>query len=220
MATGKNGYGAMIPRLKELQGLLNVTLEERDRDAIIKWEKQRTDVLRKMTDHPLTEPTRWRLPDERKSITHHFEIGTQCENGCDDHAGVSGYITCGLYSNFQLGEIFVVMNKQGSFVSGMTDAFVTSLSIALQHGIPLNVFTSKFSYTRFEPSGMVVGAPCQELKMAKSVLDYIARWLERKFPNGKLVEEDRCERCMDKTKMLEGSVEMDTETQNGEMSKT
>ena len=154
--------------------------------AIESWEKHRNDIMSKMQDWPDGEPVRWKLPDERRSLTHHFEIGDQEDDG------ISGYITCGMYDNYRLGEVFIVINKQGSFVSGMTDAMATALSIALQHGIPLSTFTSKFAYTRFEPGGPVKGAPQQELKMASSVLDYISRWLLYKFPDGSLSMESRC----------------------------
>ncbi len=113
-------------------------------------------------------PARRRLPDERQSITHKFEVG-----------GHSGYITVGMYEDGAPGEIFVVMAKQGSTVGGLMDALATSVSISLQHGVPLSVLARRFVGTRFEPSGFTRN---HELPMAKSITDYIFRWLLLKFP--------------------------------------
>ncbi len=112
-------------------------------------------------------PQRVRLPDERQAITHKFSIG-----------GHEGYITVGLYPNGRPGEMFIAMAKEGSVVSGLMDSFATAVSIMLQYGVPLSVLTSKFSHVRFEPSG-VTSNP--ELPMAKSIMDYIFRWLDLKF---------------------------------------
>lgn len=112
-------------------------------------------------------PPRKKLPQERRAITHHFEI-----NGHD------GYITAGLYPDGRPGEIFITMAKQGSTVAGLTDAFAICFSMALQHGIPLEKLVRKFSNSRFEPSGFTKNA---ELPNAKSVIDYIVRWLGLKF---------------------------------------
>ena len=113
---------------------------------------------------------RRRLPDERRAITHHFSI-----------AGQEGYLTVGVYEDGSPGEIFVRMAKEGSTVSGLMDGFATVMSLALQHGVPLNVLCGKLSYMRFEPSGWT-GNP--KIGFAKSIMDYIARWLEIKFLNG------------------------------------
>jgi ribonucleoside-diphosphate reductase alpha chain len=110
---------------------------------------------------------RHHLPDERLSITHKFAI-----------AGHEGYITVGLYQNGQPGEIFIRMAKEGSTVSGLMDAFATSISLSLQHGVPLKLLCEKFAHTRFEPSGWS-GNP--QLGFAKSIMDYIFRWLELRF---------------------------------------
>jgi ribonucleoside-diphosphate reductase alpha chain len=112
-------------------------------------------------------PYRRRLPDERQSITHKFSIG-----------GHEGYITVGMYEDGTPGEIFVVMSKEGSVVSGLMDGFATAISLALQYGVPLKVLVSKFSHTRFEPSGFTGN---REIPIAKSILDYIARWLASRF---------------------------------------
>ncbi len=110
---------------------------------------------------------RRKLPDERQAITHKFSINSH-----------EGYITVGLYENGQPGEIFLVMAKEGSTISGMMDAFATSVSIALQYGVPLATLVNKFSHTRFEPSGFTRNPA---IPMAKSITDYIFRWLASKF---------------------------------------
>jgi ribonucleoside-diphosphate reductase alpha chain len=113
---------------------------------------------------------RHRLPEERASVTHKFSIG-----------GHEGYITVGLYPTGQPGEIFIKMAKEGSTVSGLMDAFATSISLALQHGVPLNVLCEKFAHTRFEPSGWTGNA---QIGYAKSLMDYIFRWLNLRFLSG------------------------------------
>lgn len=113
---------------------------------------------------------RRRLPDERRAITHHFSI-----------AGQEGYLTVGVYEDGSPGEIFVRMAKEGSTVSGLMDGFATVMSLALQHGVPLKVLCGKLSHMRFEPSGWT-GNP--KIGFAKSILDYIARWLEIQFLEG------------------------------------
>ena len=111
--------------------------------------------------------SRRRLPDERPSITHKFSI-----------AGHEGYITVGMYEDGQPGELFIVMSKEGSVVSGLMDSFATSISLGLQYGVPLQVMVDKFSHTRFEPSGITANP---KIRFAKSVTDYIFRWLADKF---------------------------------------
>ncbi len=112
-------------------------------------------------------PIRRKLPDERKAITHKFDI-----------AGHEGYITVGLFEDGQPGEIFLVMAKEGSTISGFADAFAQAISYALQYGVPLQALVDKFSHVRFEPSGMTRNA---EIRFAKSIVDYIFRWLASKF---------------------------------------
>jgi ribonucleoside-diphosphate reductase alpha chain len=133
-----------------------------------------------MTDTPevqkkvVYKPTRKRLPDERPSITHKFSI-----------AGHEGYLTVGLYPESvenggagRPGEIFITMAKQGSTLAGMMDAFATSISIALQYGVPLEDLCRKFSHMRFEPSGFTNN---KQVPIAKSIMDYIFRYLSLKF---------------------------------------
>jgi ribonucleoside-diphosphate reductase alpha chain len=115
----------------------------------------------------VTQPVRRKLPDERHAITHKFNI-----------AGHEGYITVGLYENGQPGEIFLVMAKEGSTISGFADAFAQAISYALQYGVPLQVLVDKFSHVRFEPSGMTKNP---EVRFAKSIVDYVFRWMATKF---------------------------------------
>jgi ribonucleoside-diphosphate reductase alpha chain len=112
-------------------------------------------------------PIRRKLPDERQAITHKFDI-----------AGHEGYITVGLFEDGQPGEIFLVMAKEGSTISGFADAFAQAISYALQYGVPLQALVDKFSHVRFEPSGMTRNP---EIRFAKSIVDYIFRWLASKF---------------------------------------
>jgi ribonucleoside-diphosphate reductase alpha chain len=110
---------------------------------------------------------RRKLPSERSSITHKFSIG-----------GHEGYITVGMYESGEPGEIFIKMAKEGSTLSGFMDGFALSVSIGLQYGVPLKALVDKFINTRFEPAGYT-GHPA--IPYAKSVLDYIARWLGGRF---------------------------------------
>src|SRR5690349_16280107 len=113
---------------------------------------------------------RHKLQEERASITHKFKVG--------DH---EGYITVGLYPTGEPGELFITMAKEGSTVSGLVDSFALAVSIALQHGVPLKLFCEKFAHTRFEPSGWS-GNP--DIGYAKSIMDYIFRWLHLRFLTG------------------------------------
>jgi ribonucleoside-diphosphate reductase alpha chain len=116
---------------------------------------------------PADAPRRRRLPDERHAITHKFDI-----------AGHEGYITVGLFEDGQPGEIFLVMAKEGSTISGFADAFAQAISYALQYGVPLQDLVDKFSHVRFEPSGMTKNP---DVRFAKSIVDYIFRWMATKF---------------------------------------
>jgi len=113
------------------------------------------------------KPHRRRLPAERTAITHKFEI-----------SGHEGYITVGLYPDGQPGEIFLKMAKEGSTVSGLMDTFATAISLSLQYGVPLRDLVNKFAHVRFEPSGFTGN---QEIPIAKSIVDYIFRWLGSRF---------------------------------------
>jgi ribonucleoside-diphosphate reductase alpha chain len=113
------------------------------------------------------EPVRKRLPDTRVSKTHKFAI-----------AGHEGYVTVGLYPDGKPGEIFITMSKEGSTISGLMDAFATSISIGLQYGVPLQALVDKFKHTRFEPMGFTHN---DEIKQSSSIIDYIFRWLDLQF---------------------------------------
>jgi ribonucleoside-diphosphate reductase alpha chain len=121
-------------------------------------------------------PKRRRMPRERQSITHKFSIG-----------GHEGYITAGMYEDGTVGEIFLTdIGKEGSTLRGMMNSFATAISIALQYGVPLETLVRKFSYMRFEPEGMTSNP---EIPFAKSMPDYIMRWLASRFLDVDLQEE-------------------------------
>ena len=121
-------------------------------------------------------PRRRRMPRERQSITHKFSIG-----------GHEGYITAGMYEDGTVGEIFLTdIGKEGSTLRGMMNSFATAISIALQYGVPLETLVRKFSYMRFEPEGMTSNP---EIPFAKSMPDYIMRWLASRFLDVDLQEE-------------------------------
>jgi ribonucleoside-diphosphate reductase alpha chain len=113
---------------------------------------------------------RHKLQEERASITHKFNIG-----------GHEGYITVGLYPDGEPGELFITMAKEGSTVSGLMDSFALATSIALQHGVPLKLLCEKFAHTRFEPSGWTSNP---DIGFAKSIMDYIFRWIQLRFLTG------------------------------------
>ena len=117
-------------------------------------------------------PSRRRLPDTRQSLTHKFSI-----------QGHEGYITVGLYDDGQPGEVFITMAKEGSTVGGLMDAFGTAISMSLQYGVPLSELVRKFSYAHFEPSGFTTN---KQIRNARSVVDYIFRWLGIQFIDGYL----------------------------------
>jgi ribonucleoside-diphosphate reductase alpha chain len=104
------------------------------------------------------------------SITHKFNVG-----------GHEGYITVGLYRDGSPGELFITMAKEGSTVSGLMDSFACATSLALQHGVPLKLLCEKFAHTRFEPSGWTNNT---DIGFAKSIMDYIFRWLQLRFLTG------------------------------------
>jgi ribonucleoside-diphosphate reductase alpha chain len=129
--------------------------------------KDKTQIEVEKVVASMGQPVRRRLPDERHAITHKFDI-----------AGHEGYITAGLFEDGQPGEIFLVMAKEGSTISGFADAFAQAISYALQYGVPLQVLVDKFSHARFEPSGMTKNP---DIRFAKSIVDYIFRWMATKF---------------------------------------
>jgi ribonucleoside-diphosphate reductase alpha chain len=121
-------------------------------------------------------PVRRRMPRERQSLTHKFSVG-----------GHEGYITAGEYEDGSLGEVFLTdVGKEGSTIKGLMNAFATAISIGLQYGVPLETFARKFAYVRFEPEGYT-GNP--EIPFAKSMPDYIMRWLAARYGDADLHEE-------------------------------
>jgi ribonucleoside-diphosphate reductase alpha chain len=146
--------------------------------AIYRDGSKRTQPLSQTREESLPRkgaPYRRHLPDERKSVTHKFSIGNH-----------KGYITVGMYEDGTPGEIFVVIAKEGSVVSGLMDSFATAVSLTLQYGVPLKVLVNKFAHTRFEPSGFTKNP---QIPIAKSLGDYIFRWLASKF----LTKEEQAE---------------------------
>jgi ribonucleoside-diphosphate reductase alpha chain len=115
-------------------------------------------------------PFRRRMPATRHSLTHKFEV-----------AGHEGYLTVGMYEDGSPGELFITMAKEGSTVGGTMDAFGTAISLCLQYGVPVRELCQKFAHSRFEPSGFTKNA---DIPIAKSLVDYIFRWMSITFPNG------------------------------------
>jgi len=120
---------------------------------------------------PANVPFRKRMPHTRQSITHKFEI-----------AGHEGYLTVGMYEDGAPGELFITMAKEGSTVGGTMDSFGTAISLCLQYGVPIQELVKKFAHSRFEPSGFTKNP---DIPMAKSIIDYIFRWLDVTFPGGR-----------------------------------
>ncbi|MFH0838448.1 MAG: vitamin B12-dependent ribonucleotide reductase [Patescibacteria group bacterium] len=147
-------------------------------------EKKKARKVEEMSEVEITKkPLRRRLANERQSITHKFSI-----------AGHEGYFTVGLYEDGTPGEFFIKMSKEGSTLSGIMDSLALSISLNLQYGVPLEVLISKFTHARFEPAGMTIN---KEIPIAKSLMDYIGRWLAikflpkedaKKYHNGELVD--------------------------------
>jgi ribonucleoside-diphosphate reductase alpha chain len=143
-------------------------------DAGEKQEEEAAEVA-PVSPEP-ARPVRHRMPRERQSITHKFSVG-----------GHEGYITAGMYEDGTLGEVFLTdVGKEGSTIKGLMNAFATSISIGLQYGVPLETLVRKFAYMRFEPEGYT-GNP--EIPFAKSMPDYIMRWLAARFGDADLHEE-------------------------------
>jgi ribonucleoside-diphosphate reductase alpha chain len=129
-----------------------------------------THVIEKIVERIVERPLRRRLPDTRRAITHKFDV-----------AGHEGYITVGLYEDGSPGEVFITMAKEGSTIGGLMDTIATLVSVSLQYGVPIESLVRKFEHVRFEPSGMTRNP---EIPMAKSLVDYIFRWLGMEFVPG------------------------------------
>jgi ribonucleoside-diphosphate reductase alpha chain len=126
--------------------------------------------IEKIIERIVERPLRRRLPDTRRAITHKFDV-----------AGHEGYITVGLYDDGAPGEMFITMAKEGSTIGGLMDTIATLVSVALQYGVPVESLVRKFEHVRFEPSGMTRN---NDLPFAKSLVDYIFRWLAMEFIAG------------------------------------
>jgi len=157
----------------------DVTVEAVSDEAIEAQQAQATEAaVRAAVAEALADaaPRRKRMPRERQSITHKFSIG-----------GHEGYITAGMYDDGTIGEIFLTdIGKEGSTLRGMMNSFATAISIALQYGVPLQTLVQKYSYMRFEPEGITQNP---EIPFAKSMPDYIMRWLASRFLDTDVQEE-------------------------------
>ena len=128
------------------------------------------EVITKIVERIVERPLRRRLPDTRNSMTHKFNV-----------AGHEGYVTVGLYENGEPGELFITMAKEGSTIGGLMDSLGTAVSVALQYGVPVKSLVQKFSNQRFEPAGMTANP---DIPFAKSLVDYIFRWMGIQFVPG------------------------------------
>jgi ribonucleoside-diphosphate reductase alpha chain len=135
-----------------------------------KPEPAQTHVIEKIIERIVERPLRRRLPDTRNAITHKFDV-----------SGHEGYITVGLYEDGMPGEMFVTMAKEGSTIGGLMDTIATLVSVSLQYGVPVESLVRKFEHVRFEPNGMTRNP---EIPMAKSLTDYIFRWMAMEFVPG------------------------------------
>jgi ribonucleoside-diphosphate reductase alpha chain len=158
-----------------------------------------TEVEELLTKARAEVATRRRMPRERQSLTHKFSVG-----------GHEGYVTAGMYEDGSVGEIFLTdIGKEGSTLRGMMNSFATAISIALQYGVPLETLVQKFAYMRFEPEGITMNS---EIPFAKSMPDYIMRWLASRFLDadtqeelGILTPEVRARKMAEDTAMSTGS---------------
>jgi ribonucleoside-diphosphate reductase alpha chain len=127
-------------------------------------------IQERIVERIIERPRRQRLPETRRSITHRFNV-----------AGHEGYLTVGLYEDGGPGELFITMSKEGSTIGGLMDSLGTAISVALQYGVPIESLVTKFEHQRFEPMGMTTS---RDIPFAKSLVDYIFRWLGMQFIHG------------------------------------
>ena len=127
-------------------------------------------VVERVVERIIERPMRRRLEDTRRSLTHHFNV-----------AGHEGYLTVGMYEDGAPGELFITMSKEGSTIGGLMDSLGTAISVALQYGVPIEGLVTKFAHQRFEPQGMTTN---REIPFAKSLVDYIFRWMGMEFVEG------------------------------------
>ncbi len=153
--------------------LTDVVIAVEDSDGLIATAhegEERIHTVEKIVERIVERPLRRRLPDTRQSITHKFNVASH-----------EGYLTVGMYENGQPGELFITMSKEGSTIGGLMDSLGTAISVSLQYGVPLESLVGKFSHQRFEPAGMTDN---REIPIAKSLVDYIFRWLGIQFIAG------------------------------------
>ena len=129
-----------------------------------------TTTVERVVEKIIERPMRRRLPDTRSSTTHHFNV-----------AGHEGYLTVGMYDDGAPGELFITMSKEGSTIGGLMDSLGTAISVALQYGVPIDSLVNKFAHQRFEPQGVTTN---RDIPFAKSLVDYIFRWLGMQFMEG------------------------------------
>ena len=163
-----SSMGSATSEGRQSLGIRSAAVSPASSAAESKWLQPAKEVIDEAAAPP--RAVRHRLPDERLSITHKFSVG-----------GHEGYLTVGLYKDGMPGELFITMAKEGSTVSGLMDSFACAVSLALQHGVPLKLMCEKFAHTRFEPSGW---SHNQDIGYAKSIMDYIFRWLQLRFLTG------------------------------------
>jgi ribonucleoside-diphosphate reductase alpha chain len=173
-----------VPELETIQELFTDQgwhLTDKDRTLIEAWEKgPRLAVVRKQRE-PVNPPAQFHMPDERFSITHRFRL-------TDGEETLKGCILVGAYPSGRVGEVIIRMGKPGSMLSGIMSALSYSLSLALQHGIPLSEFITHYRFTQFAPTGVMQGDGVPDsLRMPKSLLDYIFGWLDLRAPEGQLL---------------------------------
>jgi ribonucleoside-diphosphate reductase alpha chain len=152
---------------EEISGMVASATAKVSADNI---EPTHVKVIERIIERVIERPMRRRLPDTRKAVTHKFDV-----------AGHEGYITAGLYDDGMPGEVFITISKEGSTIAGLMDAIATLVSVSLQYGVPVDSLVRKFEHVRFEPSGMTRNP---EIPMAKSLVDYIFRWLAMEFVAG------------------------------------
>lgn len=165
------------------------------RDGSKSSQPMSTSTEAERDEQPEAKPIRNRLPNTRQSITHKFDV-----------AGHEGYITVGLYPDGKPGEVFITMAKEGSTVAGLTDVLGTAISMSLQYGVPMEDFVTKFSHVRFEPQGF---SRNPEIGFAKSIIDYIFRWLGLRFPAEAIAQDTQAPQTTHKEHSTESSSQTD-----------
>ena len=205
--TGKKSMSArfpdkLVPTPKKLQDLFRqqngsaFRITRRDIRLLSAWESAVRPQLLARSSKPTAEPHRWRLPDEREGLVHRFTIpagASRPEIRCP-HCGevarkgivkdLKGYLKMGFYPDGTLGELFLTMDRAGSQLRGFTDGLMFSLSVGLQHGIPLRRYIDHFRNTQFPPHGFIASADEDLQGFASSILDYVAKYLNSRFPAG------------------------------------